>query len=123
MKMDDSVSSLKGIGAKTEKIMNRIGIYTVGDCLRHYPRDYKVYEEPVLLTEKAYDEKTPAGYLAQVNGRPQLVGRGRTPIVLCNLYEGSEKVQAIWYHSTYIRSRLQPGGRYVFYGKDRKSVV
>ena len=117
MKMDDSVSSLKGIGAKTEKIMNRIGIYTVGDCLRHYPRDYKVYEEPVLLTEKAYDEKTPAGYLAQVNGRPQLVGRGRTPIVLCNLYEGSEKVQAIWYHSTYIRSRLQPGGRYVFYGK------
>lgn len=117
MKLEDSVNCLKGVGTKTEKAMNRAGIYTVGDCLRHYPRDYRVYGEPVALDNKEYDDTIAAGYLATVNGRPQMVGRGRTPIVLCNLYEGDEKVQAIWYHSAYIRNILQPGRRYVFYGK------
>ena len=40
MKEQDSVRSIKGIGEKTEKLLAKLGIFTVGDFLRYYPRDY-----------------------------------------------------------------------------------
>jgi len=36
------IGELKGIGEKTEKLFHRLGVYTVGDLLRHYPRGYDI---------------------------------------------------------------------------------
>ena len=44
---ETSIKELKGIGEKTEKLFAKIGISTVGDMLRYYPRGYDIYEEPV----------------------------------------------------------------------------
>ena len=43
------IGELKGIGEKTEKLFHRLGVYTVGDLLRHYPRGYDIYEAPVPI--------------------------------------------------------------------------
>lgn len=43
------ITQLKGIGTKTAMNLNRLSVYTVEDLVRLYPRDYIVYEEPVLL--------------------------------------------------------------------------
>ena len=40
---------LKGVGDKTEKLFQKIGITTVEELLRYYPRTYDVYEEPVEI--------------------------------------------------------------------------
>ena len=37
MNPGDRISTIKGIGAKTESHLARIGIYTVGDMAEHYP--------------------------------------------------------------------------------------
>ena len=34
---------LKGVGDKTEKLFQKIGITTVEELLRYYPRTYDVY--------------------------------------------------------------------------------
>ena len=34
----EPLTTLKGIGEKTEKLFAKLGIYTVGDLLRYYPR-------------------------------------------------------------------------------------
>ena len=44
------IGELKGIGEKTEKLFRRLGVYTVGDLLRHYPRGYDIYD-PVYYPE------------------------------------------------------------------------
>ena len=36
MNSEDRISAVKGIGAKTESHLARIGIYTVGDFIEHY---------------------------------------------------------------------------------------
>ena len=46
MREQDSIRSIKGIGEKTEKLFTKLGIATVGDFLRYYPRDYDEYKEP-----------------------------------------------------------------------------
>ena len=45
------IHEIKGVGEKTEKLFAKLGIYTVGDLLRYYPRNYDVYEEAVSIAE------------------------------------------------------------------------
>ena len=44
-----SISELKGIGEKTSRLFGKLGITTVGDLIRYYPRGYDVYEDPVPI--------------------------------------------------------------------------
>ncbi len=41
MREADAIRSIKGIGEKTEKLFAKLGIRSVGDLLRYYPRDYE----------------------------------------------------------------------------------
>ena len=46
-----SIKELKGIGDKTQKLFEKVGVSTVGDLIRYYPRGYDVYEAPVPISE------------------------------------------------------------------------
>ena len=48
---------LKGVGEKTEKLFQKIGITTAEELLRYYPRTYDIYEEPVEIAS-AEEDKT-----------------------------------------------------------------
>ena len=54
MEQTDSVSSLKGVGEKTEKLLAKLSIFTVADLLTHFPKNYDVYEKicPIALLEE-----------------------------------------------------------------------
>ena len=43
------VNSLKGIGEKTGKLFEKLGVVTVDDLLSYYPRAYDAYEPPVSI--------------------------------------------------------------------------
>ena len=38
MRARQSIGSLKGVGEKTEKLFHHLGIRTIGDLIRYYPR-------------------------------------------------------------------------------------
>ena len=59
MKEKESIRTLKGVGEKTEKLFQKVGISTVGQLLRYYPRDYDIYREPVTV-ESLNDQETGA---------------------------------------------------------------
>ena len=46
-----SIRELKGIGDKTQKLFEKVGVSTVGDLIRYYPRGYDIYEDPVPVSE------------------------------------------------------------------------
>ena len=41
MDQSSGIGVLKGIGAKTEQLFHNLGVYTIGDILLHYPRNYE----------------------------------------------------------------------------------
>ena len=47
MSNSEPVSSLKGIGEKTGKLFEKLGVITIDDLLSYYPRAYDTYEPPV----------------------------------------------------------------------------
>ena len=51
MNEQSTISSLKGIGEKTEKLFQKLNIFTIGDLLRHFPKGYEVYEEATPIAE------------------------------------------------------------------------
>ena len=47
MELQDTITSLKGIGEKKAVPFAKAGIHTIGDLLQYYPRSYDTFEEPV----------------------------------------------------------------------------
>ena len=43
------VGTIKGVGEKTEKLFEKIGVYTVDDLIHYYPRGYENFGEPVTI--------------------------------------------------------------------------
>ena len=67
MREQDSIRTIKGIGEKTEKLLGKLGIFTVGDFLRYYPRDYDEYREPVEIPQTTPGKKWEV--LARLSGK------------------------------------------------------
>lgn len=40
MNADSPVTEIKGVGEKTKDLFEKMGVYTVGDILLHFPRNY-----------------------------------------------------------------------------------
>ena len=51
MRLTDNITILKGIGDKTAALFRRMGIETVEELLRCYPRDYDRLEEVSRIAE------------------------------------------------------------------------
>ncbi len=117
MKLESSVTELKGIGAKTEKLMNRIGVYTIKDILLYFPRDYIRYKEPIKPGEICQEGMY--AVMGQVAGTPLLKKTGRMELVQAKLADGTGYIECVWFHAPYIRSQLKSGQTYIFYGRAR----
>ena len=49
MDIASPITAVKGIGEKTQKAFAKMGVYTVGDILLHFPRDYVKFPEITIL--------------------------------------------------------------------------
>lgn len=113
----DKITTVKGIGAKTESHLTRIGITTIGDFIEHYPREYHTYDAPISIANTEFDNSRQCGYRVILSETPKLIKHGRSSVVSVMIHEGDAVVQAVWYHSPYIRQQLQLGKRIILYGK------
>ena len=51
MDLHSSLRQIKGIGEKTEQLFQKLGVYTVGDILLHFPRTYQEYPELCIIDD------------------------------------------------------------------------
>ena len=118
MNRDSSITEIRGIGAKTEELFHKLGVYTVGDILLHYPRTYIQYPKA-----KQADEVTD-GEIAAVIGtvsKTPLVRRTKSmPVTVTTVGSPEADIELVWFRMPYIKNQLKPGNSYVFYGKIQK---
>jgi ATP-dependent DNA helicase RecG len=111
----DPIESLKGIGEKTGKLFQKIGVDTIEDLLEYYPRAYDTYEDPTPIAEIKPDSvMTVAGMLERT---PDVKRYSRVQVVTAILRDGSGTMQLIWYNMPYLHATLKAGMRAVFRGK------
>lgn len=116
LKRTDKVQYLKGVGEKRAAQLSKLGIVTVEDLLRSYPRDYIDYSNPCGVLEAPYE--TPCVVRATVFSRqaPVRVRGGRT-IYRVNAGDDSAGLTLTFFNSPYAAQKLEPDREYLFYGR------
>ena len=115
MKETDPATNIKGIGEKSAKAMERMGIFTVGDLLRQFPRRYVRYTDPVKIYEARNGETvTLAGTFssAPVNRK----GR-RLTVTSVTFSDGTGKVKLSWFGNPYLSKVIKQGEGALIYGR------
>ena len=109
------VETLKGIGEKTAKLFEKVGVRTVDDLLHYYPRGYDTFEEPKPMG--ALED----GAVMAVDGclKNDASGHhfGSASMVTASISDMTGKLRLVWYHMPYLKNTLKPGSRYIFRGK------
>lgn len=109
------ISTLKGIGEKTEKIFQKAGIYTIGDLIRYFPRGYDVYEEPVPISE--LEEGKTMTVTGSIYGRIQVGGSPKMQITTVYLKDISGTLKVIWFRMPFLRNTLAKAGAITLRGR------
>lgn len=109
------IKELKGIGEKTEKLFHKIGIDTVGDLIRYYPRGYDVYEEAVPVSEA--EEGRVMTVTGAIYGRVQVGGSPRMQVTTLQVKDITGTLRVIWFRMPFLRNTLAAGGAITVRGR------
>ena len=115
MANDQSIETLKGIGEKTAKLFEKVGIRTIDDLLHYYPRGYDTYGEPKAIGELSEAETgTVEGFLK--SGATGVHVNGLS-IVQATISDMTGKLRLVWYHMPYLKNALRPDSHFIFRGR------
>ena len=116
MKIEDSVSVLKGIGPKKQAVLEKTGVYTIEDLLCLFPREYEDRRSVTPVSD--IKEGKPAlirGRLLRIVSEP--FRRGRKQILRLLISDDSGKLEVVFFNAGYLSKTLKQGQDYYFYGK------
>ena len=102
------IHELKGIGEKTEKLFWKLGIRTVGDLIRYYPRAYDIYEEAVPISEA--EEGRVQTVTGAIYGKVQVSGKRAVQVTSLNVKDLTGTLKVIWFRMPFLRTTLSRGG-------------
>ena len=109
------IREIKGIGEKTEKLFEKLNIYTAGDLLRYYPRGYDVYEESVPVSE--VEEGKICTVTGAIFGRVQVAGNRRLPVTTLHVRDLTGTLKAVWFRMPFLRNTFAGGGAVTLRGR------
>lgn len=113
--MIDNIHDIKGIGEKTEKYFNNLGIYTPYDLLYYFPKDYEEYQEIINISNVKIGKV--ATVKAIVVSKPTTFRSGHLNITSVYLDDGTSKIKAYWFNIPFINKSLTIGKAAIFRGK------
>lgn len=117
MNQDSAITEIKGIGEKTKELFAKMGVYTVGDILLHFPRTYVKYPRILAIDEIDHLPEEPCAVAAKITQVPVVKSGRRMQVTLLNIGSPGHKIQLIWYRMPYIKNTIKKGQYYIFYGK------
>lgn len=113
---------LKGVGEKTARLYNKLGIFTVDDLIRHYPRKYLDYGNTVSVKDAPPD--TPVFIKATMITpvKESMIRKGLT-LYKCNFSDGETVIKVTIFNNKYLAKALRTFDDYILYGKVEKTFT
>jgi len=114
-RLDTPIEALTGVGPAVSKGLHKLGIATVEDLLRFYPRRWEDYSatqkisalRPGLVALKA----------ELLTLRSRRAARRHLVITEAVLGDDTGTIKAIWFNQPYLQNQLKEGQKYFFSGK------
>lgn len=113
--LDASVTRLQNIGPAHAKKLQKLGIYTVGDLLYHFPRRYDDYSQLKTISQLVYGEEVTL--LVTVCEAHTREVRGGLTITNVLLADTTGRINATFFNQPYLQQQFKSGRRIVISGR------
>ena len=116
MNTKSGIGMLKGVGEKTEKLFQKLGIQTIADLLHYYPRSYEIFGAPVPISE--VEEGHICTVRGMISGRIQVSGNQKNrQITTIHLKDLTGTLKVIWFRMPFLRNTLGKNGPIILRGR------
>ncbi|MDD6193678.1 MAG: ATP-dependent DNA helicase RecG [Lachnospiraceae bacterium] len=114
MDITASLRQVKGVGEKTEQLFQKLGVYTVGDILLHFPRTYEEFPQIGSVTEDMQGKSM--AFVGRLK-TPALTRKGkRMEVTIATAFCDETPVECVWFRMPYLSKQLVVSEPIVFYG-------
>lgn len=115
--LDTPVTVLKGVGDARAKALEKLGVATVGDLVRHFPRAYQDRGN-ITTVEAARGSDVPVALVLTVASEPSVARlKGRMTMVKLRAYDDTGTVQITYFNQPFMRDKFHTGATFRFFGK------
>ncbi|MBC8546426.1 ATP-dependent DNA helicase RecG [Clostridiaceae bacterium NSJ-31] len=114
--LDTPIRYLKGVGEKRAALYQKLGVSTIGDLIRYYPRAYIDLSQPQAVADAPYDR--PCAVVATVISKSgeQRIRRGLS-LFKVKATDGASDFIITFFNAKYTVEALLPDTPYIFYGR------
>ncbi|MCW5877747.1 MAG: ATP-dependent DNA helicase RecG [Anaerolineales bacterium] len=114
--LDAPTTVLYGVGAVNAQRLEKLGLYTLGDMLYHFPRRYDDYSQLSDMVSLLYGQHvTVMGTVRSIANRP--VKGGRRSIVEALVDDGTAALRVSWFNQPWMQRNLSVGSQVVLSGQ------
>lgn len=114
LKLTDPVASIRGIGPKTETILNKAGIKTVKDLLYYLPRTYENFTETTALKDLQPGKVVIRGKISDLH--TSRTSRKNLTITEGVIRDATDAVRVVWFNQPYRAKQFDESKEYYFTG-------
>ncbi|MBE6554582.1 MAG: ATP-dependent DNA helicase RecG, partial [Ruminococcaceae bacterium] len=114
------VTVLDGVGRTRAAYYAKLGIYTLGDLVSHYPRAYENRGDVCLLSESRFDGKS--AVILTVAAEPRVVRlRSHKSFLKFRAFDDSGSCEIVYFNQDYLKNQFVIGSVWRFFGKVERS--
>ncbi len=120
--LNKDVQFIKGVGPNRATLLKKLNIYTLGDLITYFPRDYEDRGKTKNISELENGEEAlisayPVGRINEIRIRRNLC------LYKLLVRDESGSCMITWYNQSYLKNVFRPNIRYKFYGKVTKKLT
>ena len=120
--LTQNVQYIKGVGPNRAALLNNLGIYTLGDLITYFPREYedrsKIKKiEEIVAGEEVTIEATVVSEVIANRIRKNMT------VLKTTVEDETGKCTITWFNQTYVKQQIKRGQTYRFFGKVEKNFT
>jgi ATP-dependent DNA helicase RecG len=112
---DADVSVLDGVGPKNKEKLEKLGIFSLGDMLYHYPRRYNDFSQLKTINRLQYNEEVTV--IGVVKGTNVRTTRGKLKMAEVAIMDGTGTLRITFFNQPYITKTISKGESIAVSGK------
>ncbi len=120
--LKQNVQYIKGVGPNRATLLNTLGIYTLGDLITYFPREYEDRSKIKKIEELEQGEEATIEATVASEVIVNRIRKNMT-VLKATVEDDTGKCTITWFNQTYVKQQIKRGQTYRFFGKVEKNFM
>ncbi len=120
--LSQNVQFVKGVGPNRAALLNSLGIYTLGDLITYFPREYEDRSKVKKIAELTPGEEVTIEATVTSEVILKKIRKNMT-LLKATVEDNTGMCTLTWFNQTYVKQQIKRGQTYRFFGKVEKNLT